>query len=389
MNEPELRRVDALLELRRWQPAQQILAAVAAGDPNSVRVACLLARCHQLAKNWPAMLAETQRACALEPNHEWAHRLRSVALRELDRPVEAAEAAREALRLKPQLWQPYVVLAQALLARQDTQSRMAARDAAHQALTLAPNEIEVWALAGRVDATLGDLRTARAHYERVLAVSPDHAVARNNLALLDLRRSRTTVAAGQIQAAIAADPDNPLFVHNAQVAATLWLGRLHLATSGLYFTCWFAAAALPYGAPRQALAAVVAAATVTLTALAYRRLPRGIARMVLRPAVELNNKALSLATLRRSHPIFIALACLQVGVALAMLATTLPLGTSLQFYTTLAAVPALIQLVRGWISAASRVRQRRRSRMSLRQGRAVRVAVAETDLSTKEYPDGN
>ncbi|HEY2673019.1 MAG TPA: tetratricopeptide repeat protein [Rugosimonospora sp.] len=360
MSEPELRRVDALLQLGRWEAAQQVLVPLAAGDPNSARIACLLARCHHLAQNWPAMLAEAERACALAPNDEWSHRLRSVALRGLARPAEAVAAARESVRLKPQLWQPYVALAEALLARQDTPSRSAARDAARQAFALAPNNDEVRVLAGRVDTALGDLRAARAHYEQVLAVSPEHVVARNNLAVLDLQRSRATAAAGRIQAVVAASPDNPLFVRNAQVAATMWLSRLHTATSGLYLACWLTAATLPHSAVRDALAAAVAAGTVILTVLAYRRLPRGIARMVLRPAVELNSSPRSLARLRRSHLTVMAVAAIQVGVALTMLATTLPLWTSLQLVATAAAVPALIRLVRGWIRAASRVRRRRR-----------------------------
>jgi tetratricopeptide (TPR) repeat protein len=360
MSEPELRRVDALLEIGRWEAAQQILVTLAGRDPNSVRVACLLARCHQLAKNWPEMLAEAQRACALDPNHEWSHRLRSLALHDLDRPAEAVAAAREAVRLKPQLWQPYFVLAHTLLAQQDTQSRIAARDAARQALTLAPHETDIRVLAGRVDTALGDLHAARAHYEQVLAVSPDHAVARNNLALLDLHRSRATAAAGQLQAAIAANPDNPLFVHNAQVAATMWLGRLHMATSGLYVACWVAATTLPYGALRQALAAAIAAATVILAGLASRRLPRGITRMVLRPAVELNKDSLSLARLRRLHLTLITLAAFQLGVALAMLASP-ALWTWLRLYAAVAAIPAVVRLLHSWISRASRRRERRRS----------------------------
>jgi tetratricopeptide (TPR) repeat protein len=360
MSEPELRRVDALLGLGRWEAAQRILIPLAARDPNSAQMACLLARCHHLAKDWPAMLAEAERACALAPNDDLSHRLRSVALRILDRPVEAVAAAREAVRLKPQQWQPYVVLAEALLARQDTQSRLAARDAAQQAFALAPNNDDVQVLAGRVDTALGDLRAARAHYEQVLAVSPEHAAARNNLAVLDLHRSRTTAAADRIQAVVAANPDNPLFVRNAQLAATMWLGRLHAATSGLYLACWLVAATLPHAALRDALAAAVAAGTVILSGLGYRRLPRGIARLVLRPRIELNSSR-GLAALRRSHLTTMALATFQVTVALTMLATDLPLWTSLQLLATAAAFPALIRLVHGWIRAASRARRRRRS----------------------------
>jgi tetratricopeptide (TPR) repeat protein len=277
------------------------------------------------------------------------------------RPAEAVAAAREAVRLKPQQWEPFVVLAEALLAAENTQSGLAARDAVDRALALSPNNNEVLVLAGRVALALGDLRTARARYEQVLAVSPEDAAARVNLAVLDLHRSRTTAAADRFQVVVAANPGNPQLVRNVQLGATMWLRQLHLATSGLYLACWLAAATLSPGAVRDGVAALVAAGTVVLTGLAYRRLPSGTRRMVRWPAVALKDDGTGLRSLRRSHVILMALAVYQVAIGLVMLTTTLPLWTTLQLFATAGAVPALIRVLHLWKRAASRARMRWRS----------------------------
>ncbi|GIH18575.1 tetratricopeptide repeat protein [Rugosimonospora africana] len=380
MTDPELRRVNALLEVGRWEAAAEILVRLAARDPNSARLACLLARCHHLGQDWPAMLEQAARACALAPNDEWAHRLRSIALRRLDRPAEAVAAAREAVRLKPQQWEPFVVLAEALLAGEDAQSALAARDAVDRALELSPHNNEILVLAGRVALALGDLRTARARYEQVLAVSPEDAAARVNLAVLDLHQSRTTAAADRFQAVVAANPGNPRLVRNVQLAATMWLGRLHLATSGVYLACWLAAATLSPGAVRDGLAALVAAGTVVLAGLAYRRLPSGTRRMVRWPAVALKDDANGLRSLRRSHVILMALAVYQVAIGLVMLTTTLPLWTTLQLFATAGVVPALIRVIRVWNRAVSRARRRRRSG----PGTGDRVAPGAADRAAAQ-----
>ncbi|HKT06205.1 MAG TPA: tetratricopeptide repeat protein [Rugosimonospora sp.] len=354
MGDEDLRRATALLEVGRVPEARAMLAAVIAREPGSARAACLMSRCHQASGDFRGMLAEAERACALDGEDEWAHRLRSSALRELGRPSGAVAAAGEAVRLNPRSWQPYVVLAEAKLSCGDIESGLAAHQAVQQALKLAPHSADVRVTAGRVAMALGNLREARAYYQGVLADQPDHAVARNNLAVLDVRRGRATAAAGQFASALAANPTDPLYARNSQAAATIWLINLQAVTSGIYLAARIAGAA-PLPAPsRPALAVLVAAASMTVIGYGYRRLPPGVGRMVRWPVLALRAERGALGRLRRQHLFTMVLAALQLVAATAALASTSPVWGPLHAIATIAVIPAAISVLRIHVRGARR-----------------------------------
>ena len=111
----DLDRADALLDVDRADQAREIIVRVMARDPESVRAACLLASAFRVSEDWARMRAAAERACALAPEHSWAHQLRSVALRGLGHHASAAAAARQAVKLDPENPSALVTLVQALL----------------------------------------------------------------------------------------------------------------------------------------------------------------------------------------------------------------------------------------------------------------------------------
>src|SRR5690606_40721796 len=127
-------------------------------------------------------------ALAVDPDCEWAHRVRSVALGLAGCHAEAVLSAREAVRLAPHHADGYQRLAQALLHVPGGADE--ARWAAGRAAALAPHDPGAHVAVGLAAAAAGRRRDERAAYLRALALDPQHATALNNLAAMDTERGR-------------------------------------------------------------------------------------------------------------------------------------------------------------------------------------------------------
>ncbi|MGH3388882.1 MAG: tetratricopeptide repeat protein, partial [Actinomadura sp.] len=94
----DLERADALIALGRHEAARESLARVLAREPGNVEALCLLAQALKEAGAPAEMLSVAERANAVAPDEEWPHRLRALALLDLDRAPEGVEAALAAVR---------------------------------------------------------------------------------------------------------------------------------------------------------------------------------------------------------------------------------------------------------------------------------------------------
>ncbi len=95
-----LQKAEQLADIERWREAVPLLAKVIAKNPQHFHANCLLSLCHYNLKDFPAALEYAERAIAAEPEQEWGHRLRSVALTEQGRKKDALKSAEEAVRLE-------------------------------------------------------------------------------------------------------------------------------------------------------------------------------------------------------------------------------------------------------------------------------------------------
>ena len=85
----DLKRAEALREIGRAADAITILSRVVAGSPSNAQALCQLAQCYNATRDHYSMLSAADRAAAANPQSEWAHRLRSLALHNLGRHPEA------------------------------------------------------------------------------------------------------------------------------------------------------------------------------------------------------------------------------------------------------------------------------------------------------------
>ncbi len=110
-----LERVRLLSELDRHRDAVLLLQKLLAQSPDDGHVLCLLAREHLQLNEPKEALAFADRAVSANPDEEWGHRLRSVALITSDR-IGALQSARQAAVYMPEASQTLQNLVDALLA---------------------------------------------------------------------------------------------------------------------------------------------------------------------------------------------------------------------------------------------------------------------------------
>jgi tetratricopeptide (TPR) repeat protein len=331
----ELARASAMLDVRRFDEASQLLARVVAAEPESSRAWCLMARAHLGAERYTEAVSTANRAVALDPADEWPHRLASNALVHLGQHADALRAAYEAARLAPGYWQTHVCVAQAALAAQRLDI---AADAASRARTLAPNEPDVHFLSGKVSLARGDLAAAREHQEGALALDPAHSGAMNELGRIRLRRHDTAGAIRHFISAARATPDERIYSRNIDVVLLRTVSRtIYVFTLIALILIWIPAVTHVDRMPFVIALGAAAAATVAWFARMVLRLPRE-ARLMVRRTLRAPRVATALA-----------LAAGGVGVAFGLVAFTpatdlaqvLPVAVVITVAARLAAFAAL------------------------------------------------
>jgi Flp pilus assembly protein TadD len=215
-----------LANSRRWADALRLLGPYVAGAPDDATAWCLVAQC-RLGLDDPALALDAAgRAAALNPDSEWAHRLRAMALSAMHASGPAREAAQEAVRLAPNLWQTWVQRAEVDANADDVDE--SSWDAARRAVELAPLEPSTHITVGRVALAAKQNRFAVQAFREALRLDPTSATAQNNLAVAALRRKRIAFAGSLLVNALRANPTSALYAANLRIVLTAWAAVLDL-----------------------------------------------------------------------------------------------------------------------------------------------------------------
>jgi tetratricopeptide (TPR) repeat protein len=288
----ELARASAMLDVRRFDEASELLARVVSAEPESARAWCLMARAHLGAERYAEAVNAANRAVTLDPADEWPHRLASNALVHLGQHTDALRAAYEACRLAPGYRQTHVCVAQAALAahRLDV-----AAEAATRARGLAPNEPDVHFLSGKVSLSRGQLADAREHQERALALDPAHSGAMNELGRIRLRRHDTAGAIRHFISAARATPDERIYSRNIDVVLLRTVSRtIYMFTLIALILIWIPAVTHVDRLPFVVALGTLAVVTAFCFAWMVLRLPHE-ARLMVRRTLRAPRVAAALA----------------------------------------------------------------------------------------------
>jgi tetratricopeptide (TPR) repeat protein len=216
-----LQRARALLDLGRPEQAEPLLAEAIAEEPGNAHAWCAMARCRFARRDYQGSLDATGQALAAKPGMVVAWRFRALALIELERWEDAWTAAGEAVRLEPQQWYGHMLVAKVLLANTSGYFHASvAGQAAARARELAPQESDTHFTVGLVYERSERLAEAEQCYREALRLSPDHRGARNQLALIQMRRGDNYGAVQGFAAVAASDQgESGAGEHNLRVVA--------------------------------------------------------------------------------------------------------------------------------------------------------------------------
>jgi Flp pilus assembly protein TadD len=237
----EVERARTLVGLGRFDEAVSMLQQLLGQDPENGMGWCLLAQAQLGRRDVEAALEAADRAVAVAPESNWAHRLRSVTLAAMGDHDGAIASALEAIKWAPNEWQGYACLARVL-------TRVKARrgeavSAGEYAVALAPHESDAHLAHGIAAAANGKRKEAEAAFRRALTIDPQNSDAHNELARLKLRKSRLAPsrladAAGGFQTAVQADPHGTVSRHNLELTLRTFLSRVSYLIFIVAWICW-------------------------------------------------------------------------------------------------------------------------------------------------------
>lgn len=219
------------LGANRPKEAIRVLNSGLAENPDDVECLRLLAQAELAASAGPEgganALPAAQRAVELAGQDAFAWRILSICYTRLGSHQQARDAARMARGLEPGVWVNHTVVAHAdataRVITDDTRASVAA------AMQLAPNQPEVHFAAGHVAQMSRKNDLAVQHYQRTLALSPEHAGARNNLALIQMRRGNAGSAAAAFTSMLAQNPNSELALRNLRATGFSVLRIIYFA----------------------------------------------------------------------------------------------------------------------------------------------------------------
>ena len=258
--------------------AADLLGPVLAAEPDNVRALVLMTHA-QLALKRPELAHRAARQAVLvEPDSAEALGALSRAFTGLDRHDEAVEVAGRAARLEPDNPYRHNRLAWALLG--DGRRGVQAEQAARTAVTLDPNEADFRITYAMVMKQLGLADRARRALRDALALEPDNAVARHELATLDvvhrnpLALGRLARGASGLAGAPRADPRQQASRFMLDVALRRFLVYTTVLLAVLAYVGWRMTEFSVGGA--RLLAGVAALAPVAFAAYFVARLDRSL-----------------------------------------------------------------------------------------------------------------
>ncbi len=230
-------RIEALLDLRRWDDAARLAGQLVAQRPGDARALVLQARAlHGAGRNADAVRA-ARAARAAEPAWDEPLRVEAWALAK-DQPRTATAAARGARDRNPQRLANWTALA--YLASQSGEMGDASA-AAQRARVLGPHSAEAMNVSGVVALKFKQNPEAEHWFRAGLAIDPNSPHLMNNLALALRNQGRGDEAMALFERSLAADPHDHRARHNlgATVRQEIWAGGARWVLLAGVAALWF------------------------------------------------------------------------------------------------------------------------------------------------------
>ena len=210
-------RARELAYLRRYRDALPLFRRAVAGEPGVAERWCWLSLCLSRLDLDEESKDAAERAIAVDPDWEWPHRLRALALSALGRS-EAMAAGREAIRSAPQ---SAVTRAEASFVATKSGAPDEGLAEADEAVRLDPGHGSAWAAKGWAESMLGRFEEAAESYLNALRLAPNEAMWHNNYGVVLISVGRYEDAARSFRSALEINPANEFADRNLARAVGL------------------------------------------------------------------------------------------------------------------------------------------------------------------------
>jgi len=208
--EAQLDRAQQLYDLGRSAEALDAVGQILAGRPDNAEALRLAALCLSAVGRQDEAVATARAAVAADPDSEHGRRVLSHMYYKRGEFRLAANIALEATMLAPNEWRGHMLLARCVC-HFDPARAVAPAERSRQLGPDGPDTHFACALAYQA---LGRTEDARAAYLKVLELNPQHAMALNNLAVLDRSARRGNKALKGFRRALSSDPQQDLARRN-------------------------------------------------------------------------------------------------------------------------------------------------------------------------------
>jgi cytochrome c-type biogenesis protein CcmH/NrfG len=252
----DLKRVEILLDLRRYDEALTEANRCAATSPGDPRPLLLVARA-ELGLGHPKRAQQAaETAIGFAPDSAAAFRLQAIALtvqaRQLGRPgsrprsylsERALQAARQSIALEPQEPAGYWAFTDAAVVDRRLREAIAASG---DAVRLAPDHPTSWLMRARVARHARDVRAAEAACREALRLDPQHYPANNELGIILRMSNRGGQSRTQFLSTAALDPTLSVAPQNLRrqgASILLFVMLVPLVPLGLFAGPWVLAGA--------------------------------------------------------------------------------------------------------------------------------------------------
>jgi tetratricopeptide (TPR) repeat protein len=198
-------KAEYLMDVNRHAEAVRLLTDAVRVAPDAARAYIHLAWCHRILKNPSDSLKCVNRAVEAEPESAWAHRVRSLILFWLDKPVAAFEAAAQALNLDiDDVQSIYVYGLTALHAERNAETQ----SAIERLFLLAPDWYSTHELLGWANFRWKRPREAERAFREALARNPESAELQNIIGELCRESGRVHEGTQFFESSLRLDPTN-------------------------------------------------------------------------------------------------------------------------------------------------------------------------------------
>ena len=163
-------RLDALLDLKRYQEAEQLVRQQLATAPDDAWLLCQLARTQYAQEQYVEAETTLHAAISQAPDAAVNYYLLSLVSHQRRHFTQELDYARKAVELEPEQVDYLEGLVYAYLQNGQAQQ---AREVQQQVVKLAPDSESAFALLGRIEWDLNNYADAEAAYQKALAFNPE------------------------------------------------------------------------------------------------------------------------------------------------------------------------------------------------------------------------